>query len=171
MPLAHVPGAVHPARLLVGADESAARPPAFPGQGLERHRLRSGEVEHVEGAAPPHLAVHELASEGIARPVLGGHRHHVGVPHEAEGGRSGIRALDARDQALAPGSALGLVDLDVEPALAEVGSDEIAVAHLLAGFHGAVVHARVADHLLQELHRLVGEGVVHGGRHHSIVWG
>src|SRR5215467_12660365 len=62
-----------------------------------------------------------------------------------------------------------LVDLDVEPALAEVGTQEIAVAHLLARFHAAVVHARVADHVLQELHRLVGEGVVHGGRHHSIV--
>ncbi len=50
----------------------------------------------------------------------------------------------------------------LEAAAPEVGAQEIAGADFLAGLHGAVVHALVADHLLQQLHGLAGQGVAHG---------
>ena len=76
-------------------------------------------------------------------------------PMSSSVGASGSRALDARDEARAPGR--GLVALDVEPGAFEVG--------LRAGptlrtscpdVVGAVVHARVADEVLQEIGDLVG---------------
>jgi len=153
------------ARLLVRAgevDEGAARLPAATGQGLERDRLGGGDVEHVERAAAPHLAVHELAAEGIAGPVLGRDRHHVGVAHQAQGRRLRVAPLDARHQARPAGSGHRLVDLEIEAAAREVGAQEVAGADLLSGGHGAVVDALVADHLLQELHGLAGRDVAHG---------
>ena len=136
------------------------RQPA-PGQRLERDGLGGGEVQHVDRAAAPHLAVHQLAAEGIARPVLGRHGHDVGVAHQAQRRRRRVGALDAGDEAGAAGRPVGLVDLDVEAAALQVGAQHVAGAHLLAGGDGAVVHALVADELLQQLHGLAGQGVVH----------
>ena len=163
--LAHVPGPEQAPRFLVGAgevDEGAPRPPAALGQRLERDRLRGGEVQHVHRAPSPHLALHELACEGIARPRRGRHGHHVGMAHQAEGGRGGIAPLDTGHEARASRRPVGFVDLEVEAAPFEVGPEEIGGAHLLSGFDGAVVHALIADHLLEELDGLSGQGVVHG---------
>src|SRR3990172_3300036 len=42
-----------------------------PGQRLQRDGLGGGEVQHVDRAATPHLAVHQLAPEGIPLQVAG----------------------------------------------------------------------------------------------------
>ncbi len=95
--------------------------------------------------------------------MLGRHGHDVGVAHEAERRRGGIGALDAGDEARAAGRPVRLVHVDVEAAAVQVGAQHVAGAHLLAGADAAVVHAPIADQLLQQLDRLRGERVVHGG--------
>src|SRR5438445_5071734 len=164
MSLADVPGAQRAAGFLVGArqvDQRAPRPPPTLGQRLERDRLRGGEIQHVDCPAPPHLAVDELPPERIARPVRRRHGHDVGVAHETQSRRGGVGALDAGDETDAAGRAVGFVDVDVEAAALEVGPQQIAVALLLARGDGAVVHALVADQLLQELDGLRGQRIVH----------
>ncbi len=99
---------------------------------------------------------------GIARPVLEGHGHDVGVAHQAEGGGCRIGSLDAGDEAGAARRPVGLVHLDVETAALQVGAQHVARPHFLAGAHRAVVHALVSDQLLQQLHGLPGQRVVHG---------
>ena len=67
--LGQPPGAVGAAGLLVGdgeEDEVAAGPEARRGQMRHRHGHRRGEVQHVDRAATPDLAVDELAAEGVA---------------------------------------------------------------------------------------------------------
>ena len=115
---------------------------------------RRGEVEHVDGAASPHLAVDQLAAEGIVAPAVGVHRHDVGVPHQEQRGRGRVAALDARDEARASGR--GFEALAVEPVAFEVGLQQIRAAHLVTRRFGAVVHARVADEVLQQIGHLVG---------------
>ena len=78
----------------------------------ERDGHRRGEVEHVDRAAAPHLAVDELAAERIAPPAVGVRGHDVGVAHQQQRRRGRIAALDARDEVLAPGPRL--VALEVE---------------------------------------------------------
>ena len=77
-------------------------------------------------------------------------------------GAFGIAALDAGHEARAARGVRGLVDLEVEAAALEIAAQRVAVARLLAGEQRAVVHALVADHLLQQLHRLAGQGIAHG---------
>ena len=162
--LAHVPGAERAAGFLVGArqvHERAARPPSPLGQRLQHDRLRRRDVQHVERASAPHLALHQLAAERIARPRGGVHRHHIGVAHQAQRRRRRIGALDAGHQAGAARGVVRLIDLDVEATALQVRLEHVAGLHLLAGGDGAVVHALVADELLQELDGLAGQRVVH----------
>ena len=166
VPLDHMPRAEGAARLLVGAgevDEGPPRPPpARPaGERLERDRLGGGEVQHVDRAAAPDLAVDQLAAERVARPGLGIDGHDVGVAHQAEGRGLRVGALDAGHQAGAARRVLRRVHLEVQSAALEVAAQGVAVAHLLARQDGAVVHAPVADHLLQELDGLAGQNVSH----------
>src|SRR5262249_47644129 len=69
--------------------------------------------------------------------------------------------LDAGDEAGASGRALRLIDFDVEAAAREIGLRQVGGAHLPARGHAAVIDALVADHLLEQLDGLRGEGVVH----------
>ena len=102
--LEQVLGAPRAEVLLVGdreVDERAARREARAGEVAERDRHRRGEVEHVDRAAAPDLAVDDLAAERIAPPAVGVHRHDVGVAHQQQRRRGRIAALDARDEVLA----------------------------------------------------------------------
>ena len=156
-------GAVGAQGLLVGdgqVHQVAGRAEAGRRQVLERHRHRRGEVQHVDRAAAPHLAVDELAAERVAPPAVGVDRHDVGVTHEHQRGRGGIGALDARHQAGPPGH--GLVALDVEPGVTEVRLQRVDAAGLAARRRGAVVDAGVADELLEQVGDL-GGGVAHPG--------
>ena len=104
--LDQVPGAQESAGLLVGhrqVDQRAARLPVALRQPAHGHRHRRGEVEHVDGAAAPHDAVHQLGAERIALPAGGVHRHDVGVAHQQQRRRVAVAALDPRDQAHASG--------------------------------------------------------------------
>src|SRR5262249_21936460 len=112
-------------------------------------------------AATPHLAVHELAAERIARPVRRRHRYDVRVAHQAQRGRGGIGALDAGHEARPARRAVRDGDVDVETAALEGRAPGIAGARLLAGGDASVVHALVADQLLQQLDGLAGLLVVH----------
>ena len=135
-------------------DQGPPGPEAARGQPLRGDRHRRGEVQHVDGAAPPHLAVDELAAEGIVLPPVGVHGDHVGVAHQEHRGRVGVGAFDARDEARS--SRRGFEPLTIEPAPFEVGLEQIRAAHLVARGVGAVVHARVSDEVLQKIGHLVG---------------
>ena len=65
---------------------------------------RGGQVEHVDGAAPPHDVVLDLRAERIARPLGRIHGHDVRVPEERQGraGAAGIRTLDRDHERGAP---------------------------------------------------------------------
>jgi hypothetical protein len=94
-------GAVGAEGLLVGdsgKDERSFRPEAAAGEAVEGHRHRRRDVEHVDGTAAPHLALDELAAEGVARPRVGIRRHDIGVTEPAERRRRRVGALDAADQ-------------------------------------------------------------------------
>ena len=162
----HVLGAPLPAGFFVGdaeVDQRALGPEALGRQLAERHRHRRRDVEHVDGAAAPHLAVDQLAGEWVAGPPIGVHRHDVGVAHQAQRRCRGVAALDAGDDRGPAGPAVE--SLHVEPGALEVRLQQVGVAHLVAGVGGAVVDALVADQLLQELGRRPGELL--GTRHAS----
>ena len=101
--LAHdVPGAVLAGALLVGEerqDEVAARPAPLaqpPPDDGERH----GQAAlHVDGAAPPHAPVADLARERRDGPLGGVGGDHVQVPVDQERGMAGIGAGDAGQHA------------------------------------------------------------------------
>jgi hypothetical protein len=120
--------------LLVGdceVDQVAAGTKAGVGQVPERHRHRRREVEHVDGAATPHLAVDELTAERIPAPPVRVDGHDVGVAHQAQAGRGGIGALDARYERDPP--RCRFVALHVEPRSLQHGEEGVRVADLLAG--------------------------------------
>jgi hypothetical protein len=149
----------HPtARLLVGdgcIDEPTGRP-ALREEVPEGHRHRGGEVEHVDGASAPDLAVDELGTKGVPAPALGADRHHVGVGQVHQHRRVGPRRLDAGDQRDPAGG--GLVALHVGPGPFQQRAEDIGVALLLTGGLGAVVHAGVGDQRPDELDGLALEG-------------
>ena len=127
---------------------------------LERDRHGRGEVEHVDGSAPPHLAVDDLAAERVVAPTVLGDGHDVGVAHQQQRRRGRVGALDAGDEVCPAGD--GLEALEVESGALEVGGEDVGARGLAAGLLGAVVHAAIADQLLQELGHFPG-GVVHAG--------
>ena len=160
--LAHPLGAPVAAGLLVGdaeVDEGALRLPTAARQLPKGHCHRRGDVQHVDGATAPHLAVDQLAAERVATPAGRVHRHHVGVPHQAQRGCRGVAALDARHHRPAPGQRLELFDTDT--GTLEVAAEQFGVACLVARLGRAVVHALVADECLQQLDGGSGE-VSHG---------
>ena len=145
-------GAPRAEALLVGdreVDERALGLEPRTREALERDRHRRGEVEHVDRAAAPDLTVDQLAAERIALPPVGIHRHDVGVTHQQQRRRRRIAALDARDEALAPGKRL--VPLEVEPGVAEVLREQVDTARLVTRLRRAVVHTRVANQMLQQI--------------------
>ena len=82
-----VPGAPRAGGLLVGdggEHQRAVGPPPACGQAADRHRHRRGEVQHVDRAPAPHLAVDQLAAEGVARPALLADRDDVEVAEQGE---------------------------------------------------------------------------------------
>ena len=83
------------------------RPEAGGGQPPDGHSHRRGEVQHVDGAAAPHLAVDQLAPEGIVAPARRVGRHDVGVAHQQQGGCVGPPTLEAGDPACAGRRPLG----------------------------------------------------------------
>jgi len=152
--LGHPAGAVGAAVLLVGhgkEDQVAAGTKARIRQASERHGLRGGEVQHVDGTTTPDLAVDQLGAERVSRPAVRVHGHHVGVAHQAQRGCTGVRALDTGHQRDPPRR--GFIALDVEARCREVALERVRVADLLARLGGAVVHAGVADQLLEQFDR------------------
>jgi hypothetical protein len=154
-----VVGTVRAERLLVGdgqVDQRAVGPEALVGQPAGGHRHRGGQVEHVDGAAAPHLAVDQLAAERVAPPTVRTGRHHVGVAHEQQARRVGSPPLDAGHEAAAAGRRLEALDIDPRPV--EVSCQQVRAPDLAARSAGAVVDARVPDEVLQQVGDLGGEG-------------
>ena len=162
----HPLGTPPPARLLVGdteVDQRALRTKAVPGEVLERGGHRRRDVQHVDGAAAPDLAVDDLAAERVARPGVAVDRHDVGVAHEAQRRRVGIGAVDAGDER--PPTRTGLEPLHGEAGAFEVRLQQVGVAGLAARVGRAIVDALVADERLQEFGRLTGQRSCVGGAH------
>ena len=82
------------------------------GEAGEGDRHRRGEVQHVDGAPPPHLAVDQFTPERVAPPALGVGRHHIGVAHQKQTLRGRIATLYPSHHASPAGS--GFVALQVE---------------------------------------------------------
>ncbi len=97
-----------------GCRAAATRP--APGQRLEGHGLRGGEVQHVERAAAPTPRRSPTRPRTDRASRLGGHRHHVGVAHQAQRRCGRVGPLDAGDQAGVARRPVGLVDLEIEAA-------------------------------------------------------
>ena len=133
----------------------SGRPEPLGRQLAEGDGHRGGDVEHVDGPAPPHLAVDQLAAERVVRPPGGVDRHDVGVTHQAQRRRRRVVAFDAGDDGGATRPALE--PLDVEPGTLEVRLQQVGVADLVAGVGRAVVDALVADQRLQQLGGRTGE--------------
>ena len=84
---------------LVGDDEEheiSRGDEALAGERGERDRARRHLILHVERAAPPDLAVDEVARPGIALPLGGVREHGVGMGQEREGRT--VAALDPGDE-------------------------------------------------------------------------
>ena len=121
----------------------------------ERDGHRGGEVEHVDRAPAPHLVVDDLAAERIALPTVGVHGHHIGVAHQQQRGCVRIAALDARDEVLASG--LRGVALEIQTGVAEVLREHVGAAALVTRLRRAVVDARVANQMREQIARLLGD--------------
>ena len=150
--------AVGAARLLVGdreVEQVALGPEAAPHERAEDDRHRRREVEHVDRAAAPHLAVDQLAAERVVPPAGGVDGHDVGVAHQAQRRRIGIGAGNAGDERGA--ARRRLPPLDVDAVALDVGLQHVGVACLESGLGGALVDALVADQRLQQLDRLTGQ--------------
>ncbi len=139
--------------------ERALRAEAVLGQPSHRHRHRRREVEHVDRAPTPHLAVDELAAEGVVAPALGVGRHHVGVAHEQQARCARVASFDAHGEALA--SVHRLVGLAVEARMIEVGGQRVYASILMPTRNASIVHALVPDEVLQQVGH-VGGDVGHG---------
>ena len=134
------------------------------GEGPHGDRHRGGEVEHVDGAPAPDLAVDQLAAERVAPPPVRVDGHDVGVAHQEQRRRVGVAALDAGDEA-GP-TRRRLVALDVQTRAVEVTCQQVRAADLAPRFARAVVDARVADEVLQQVGDLggrIGHGTARSG--------
>jgi hypothetical protein len=76
------------------------------------------------------------------------------VAAQAQRGGVGILPLDADDQRGSLGVAGRASKLNVEPTAIQVSRQKVGVATLSARIGGSVVHALVADELLDERHDL-----------------
>ena len=130
--------AVGAAGLLVGdgeVEQVALGPEAAPHERAEHDRHRRREVEHVDRAAAPHLAVDQLAAERVVPPAGGVDRHDVGVTHQAQRGRRRIGTRDAGDERST--ARRRLPALDVDAGALDVGLQHVGVAGLEPRLGGA----------------------------------
>ncbi len=85
--LAQPLGSMDPDCLLVGhrhvGEVAGGAEPIF-GQVAETGGHAGGEVQHVDGAPAPDLAVDQLAAEGVVPPILPVGRDHIGVAQQGE---------------------------------------------------------------------------------------
>ena len=169
-------GPVVATRLLVGhrqVDERAVGPKAGFCEVLEGHRHRRRQVQHVNRAAAPYLAVDHFAPEWVSLPAFWRDGHHVGVAHEHEGGGIGPAPFDAGHQRLP--TRRRLKDLDIHAPPGGVGGQVLAqhvnAAVLVARLGPAVIDAGVADEMGQEIGDLAGQGCAVGERlrHHAML--
>ena len=108
-------------------------------------------------APRPHTSPSTISPrERIALPAIGVDRHDIGVAHQQERRRVRVAALDARDEVLAAG--LRGVALEVETGVAEVLREHVGAAALEARLGRAVVDARVADQVREQVARFVRDG-------------
>ena len=131
--LRHPLGAVGAAGFLVGnaeVDDVALGAITAADDVAESHCHRRREVEHVNGTASPHLAVHQLTAERVPAPALWIDRHDVGVAHQAQLRRGRVSTGDARHERPAPW--LGLEALDIDARSSQEGLQQVAVANLFA---------------------------------------
>ena len=160
----HPSGAVGTAGLLVGhseVDEVAGGSETAVCEVAERDRHRCGEVEHVDGAASPHLGpvgtVDDLAPERVLAPTGCVDRDDICVSHEAQARSGGVRSCDPSDDRHPTGRRF--VALDLHAGTLDHLLEHVGVAHLLARGFGAVVHAAVADEDLEQFDGGVGQSV------------
>ena len=159
--LDHLLRALIPAVLLVGhgpEDQIAARSEPFVGETPDGEGHRCRLVQHVDRAAPPHLAVDELAPERISRPTVGlVRRDDVGVPHERQRRRGRVRSGDARHERSA--TVDGLVPVDVDAGSFHDGTQGVGVDRFVAQRRDAVepAHAAVADQHPEQFGHLIAQ--------------
>ena len=142
--------AVRTTRFLVGNREEnqiAFRAKIGCSEVTERDGHRCSEVQHVDGATPPYLAVDQLATERIVRPTRFVDRNDIGVSHQAQRRCLWIAAANARHQRAA--ARRWFVLLHVEAACAEKLPQQVGIANLEAGLCCAIVDTAIADELLQ----------------------
>ena len=147
-------------------DEGAGGPTGRSRQAADGDGHGRGEVEHVDRATTPDLTVDQVAPEGIAGPASGG-GDHVEVTHQRQGRSRRVSPLEPHDDRPPPWG--GLEGLQFDARAGQVLDQHIGVAHLVAGADVSVVHAGVADQLLQEVGDLVGLG--RGGHRRPILGG
>ena len=158
-------GTEHTPGLFVGhreVDDVAGIPLAGSNDLAERDQHRRGQVQHVDGAAAPHLVDtvgrgDQLASKRVVGPAVGVGGHDVGMSAQAQVGRFGVGALVAGDERDPAG--FGLEQLKVHAVALEFVAQQFGAADLVARFGRAVVDALVSDQRLQQLDGLTGEGV------------
>ena len=142
----HPLGTPAPAGLLVGdaeVDQRALRTKAGASKVLERGGHRRRDVEHVDRAAAPDLAVDDLAAERVARPGAAVDWYDIGVAHQAQRRRVGVGAVDPGDER--PSARPRLETLHGEARAFEVRLQQIGVAGLASRVGRSVVDALVAD--------------------------
>src|SRR6516225_7188426 len=93
-----------------------------------------------------------VAVERVAMPSIGRHRHDIGVTHQQEGRRLRITSLDARYEVFA--TRCRAVPLEVETGVAQVLREDVGAARLESGLDGAIVHARVANEVREQVDSL-----------------
>ena len=162
MVFAHEASAVLAARLLVGHAEKheiASKSMLGTGQVPGDHRHRRGQVEHVDGATPPDLAVDDLAAERVLVPAVGVDRYDVGVAVQTEARRLGVSALEASNDGCTARCGMELFHL--QAGTLQVGRQDVGVADFLSARLGAVVHAGIADQGLEKFDALVAARFSH----------
>ncbi len=150
------PGEPEPlADLLVGAsgeDEIARRLEALPRERCDRDRLRRDLALHVDRAAPPELAVANLARPGVELPV-GGVGHDGVRVREQQQARPAAASRQARDEVRALRDLR--VDLAANAVVAEIVAQQLGRLRLVAGRIDRVE----PDQLLEKLRNLVAQRV------------
>ena len=123
------------------------------GQVPDGHGHGGHVVQHVQGAAAPHLAVDQVTTERVARPADGVGSDDVGRGVVEQGGCGRVGPLDAGHEGDPSRRRLEALDLDSRSL--QDRRHHGGVAHFLPGLETAVVDARVAYEGLQHLGCLV----------------
>lgn len=150
--LAQKVGAVGAESLLVGhggEDQGTLRAKPAPGEAPERDGHRGGDVQHVDSAPAPNLALDELTAERVTAPIGSVHGHNVGVTEVTKRRRARIAPLDARHERDA--ARQRLIALEVAAGALEEGTEHGGICRLVTRVVGALVDTGVADQLLQQL--------------------